>query len=65
MKKIYEPGEMMFQAYWPNSRWWNLNPKNKKLWCDSEKKFFDLLSEQAKADEVDEQTDDHCGIVVP
>lgn len=66
MKKVYEPGEMYRLAYWPREPgvWVNLQKKQKDLWADAEKRFFDLLSEQAKADEVDEQTDDSCGIVV-
>jgi hypothetical protein len=64
-KKVYEPGEMLRLAYWPDGGpgWRDLRVEAKGVWARAEKSFFDLLSEQVKADEVDEQTDDSCGIV--
>jgi len=64
MKKVYSPGELAYRAYFPESTHWEIESANvKKYFVETEKNFFDMIAEQAKADEVDEQTDDSCGIV--
>lgn len=58
-KKVYEPGEMICLAFYPNSNFRKLDPSNKAAYVAAEKAFFNLLSQQCKEDE---QTDDNPGV---
>lgn len=59
MKKIYEPGEIMYLAFYPYSNW--KRAPDIKIWQDAEKRLFLYLKDALP---VDEQTDDSCGVPI-